>query len=82
MAEWEAIAGLHGRDHALARRAGEHYRAAAAAINARIDLHNIRCPSIHLEIARFREDAGPMARMEAARASEPSVPASRDRAYD
>ena len=26
----------------------------------RIDLHNIRCPSIHFEIARFREDAAPL----------------------
>jgi hypothetical protein len=46
--------------HALAVRAGEHYRAAAKAINAKIDLHNIRCPSLHFEIARFREDVTPL----------------------
>jgi hypothetical protein len=45
--------------HALAVRAGEIYRAKAVAINAKIDLHNIRCPSIPLEIPRFREDARP-----------------------
>jgi hypothetical protein len=37
----------------------ETYRKAATAINAKIDLHNLRCPSIMLEIARFREDAKP-----------------------
>ena len=45
--------------HALATRAGGRYRALAKAINAKIDLHNIRCPSLQFEIARFREDATP-----------------------
>ena len=46
-------------EHALAVRAGERYRAAARAINAKIDLHNLRCPGLLFEIARFREDATP-----------------------
>jgi hypothetical protein len=46
--------------HPLATRAGERYRASARAINAKIDLHNLRCPSLHFEIARFREDAQPV----------------------
>jgi hypothetical protein len=60
MAEWErAIRRTGSRGHPLATRAGENYRKIAAAVNALIDLHNVRCPSIHLEIARFREDAQP-----------------------
>lgn len=59
MAEWaRAIETTHAF-HPLATRAGENYRKAAAAVNAMIDLHNIRCPSIHLELIRFREDARP-----------------------
>lgn len=60
MREWaEAIEWTGSRTHALSRRAGENYRKAATAINSRIDLHNLRCPSIHLELTRFREDAEP-----------------------
>ena len=60
MAEWERAIEITGSTvHPLAVRAGENYRKAAAAVNARIDLHNIRCPSIHLELVRFREDARP-----------------------
>jgi hypothetical protein len=60
MLEWsETIERWGSSEHALAVRAGEIYRAKAIAINAKIDLHNIRCPSIPLEIPRFREDAHP-----------------------
>lgn len=60
MAEWErAIAVTGSTLHPLATRAGEHYRKVAGAVNAKIDLHNIRCPSIHMELVRFREDALP-----------------------
>ena len=45
--------------HALCVRAGENYRKRAAEINAKIDLHNIRCPAMTFELARFREDATP-----------------------
>jgi hypothetical protein len=61
MAEWaEAIRFTGSRAHPLAIRTGENYRKAAKAINAKIDLHNIRCPSIGLELVRFREDAEPV----------------------
>ena len=60
MAEWERAIELTGSTtHALAIRAGKNYRKIAAAVNASIDLHNIRCPSIHLELVRHREDARP-----------------------
>lgn len=60
--EWrQAIERAGSREHALARRAGDRYRAAAKAINAKIDLHNLRCPSLHFEITRFRDDAQPPA---------------------
>lgn len=60
MAEWRReVTATGSPEHALATRAGQRYRAAAKAINAKIDLHNIRCPSLHFEIARFREDATP-----------------------
>ncbi|MDQ3548274.1 MAG: DUF1992 domain-containing protein, partial [Chloroflexota bacterium] len=60
MIEWERAIALTGSTtHALAIRAGENYRKIAAAVNASIDLHNIRCPSIHLELVRHREDARP-----------------------
>lgn len=60
MADWvRSIATTGSALHPLATRAGENYRRAAAAVNAKIDLHNIRCPSIHLELVRFREDAKP-----------------------
>jgi hypothetical protein len=60
MAEWERAIEITGSAfHPLATRAGENYRKAAAAVNAKIDLHNIRCPSFHLELVRFREDARP-----------------------
>ncbi len=60
MREWErAIDGTGSRTHALAVRAAAQYRLVAAAINLKIDLHNIRCPSFQMEIARFREDALP-----------------------
>lgn len=60
MSEWERAIELSGSaTHPLAVRAGENYRKIAAAVNAGIDLHNIRCPSIHLELVRHREDARP-----------------------
>jgi hypothetical protein len=60
MAEWERAIEITGSAfHPLATRAGENYRKAAAAVNAMIDLHNIRCPSFQLELVRFREDARP-----------------------
>jgi hypothetical protein len=60
MAEWERAIEVTGSAlHPLATRAGQNYRKAAAAVNAKIDLHNIRCPSIHMELVRFREDARP-----------------------
>lgn len=60
MAEWErSIESTGSPRHPLAIRAGENYRKTAAAVNAVIDLHNIRCPSFHLELVRFREDAEP-----------------------
>ena len=59
MAEWVRAIEITNSSHPLATRAGENYRKAAAAVNAMIDLHNIRCPSFHLELVRFREDARP-----------------------
>ncbi|MEX1159036.1 MAG: DUF1992 domain-containing protein [Thermomicrobiales bacterium] len=60
MAEWERAIELTGSStHPLATRAGQNYRKAATAVNAKIDLHNIRCPMFHLELVRFREDALP-----------------------
>lgn len=60
MAEWERAIEITGSAlHPLATRAGENYRKTTAAINAKIDLHNIRCPTIHHELVRFREDARP-----------------------
>ena len=60
MDEWEhSIEATGSSTHPLAIRAGENYRKIAAGVNAKIDLHNIRCPSIHLELVRFREDALP-----------------------
>jgi hypothetical protein len=60
MAEWERAIELTGSAaHPLAIRAGEQYRNVSTSINSLIDLHNIRCPSIHLELVRFREDARP-----------------------
>lgn len=62
MREWEAaIATTRSAVHALPVRAGELYRQKARSINAKIDLHNIRCPSIDLELVRFREDWTPKA---------------------
>jgi hypothetical protein len=40
--------------HPVPARSKEVYRQRVAAINAKIDLHNVRCPSIAFEIARFR----------------------------
>jgi hypothetical protein len=58
--EWEDHLRRAGSPtHALCVRAGENYRKRAAEINARIDLHNIRCPGIMFELARFREDVTP-----------------------
>jgi hypothetical protein len=55
---WRAAVVRYGDiDHVLAREAHLEYVRQSKAINAMIDLHNLRCPSIHLEIARFREDA-------------------------
>jgi hypothetical protein len=60
--DWREAIGRHGsRFHATSMRAGERYRRAAEAINLKIDQHNLRCPSIHLELVRFREDAEPSA---------------------
>ena len=60
MREWEAtIASTGSTTHALPVRAGELYRQKARSINAKIDLHNIRCPSIALELVRFRDDWKP-----------------------
>jgi hypothetical protein len=59
MDEWSAVTIRYGETHALTVRAGEHYVKRAREINAKIDLHNLRCPSIHLELVRFREDARP-----------------------
>lgn len=57
---WRAAVARYGDvGHVLARAAHAEYLRQAASINALIDLHNLRCPSIHLEIARFREDAPP-----------------------
>jgi hypothetical protein len=55
----DIVRDLGSRTHPRAELAGDAYRRAATSINARIDLHNLRCPSIQLEIARFREDAQP-----------------------
>lgn len=60
MNEWKHAIEITSATHPLATRAGENYRKMAAAINALIDLHNLRCPSIHLELVRFREDARPL----------------------
>lgn len=58
LAGWRSAIVRYGAgDHILAREAQAEYVAKAKTINAMIDLHNLRCPSIHLEIARFREDA-------------------------
>jgi len=58
--EWEdAIERFGPARHAVIERCAERYRTSATAINAKIDLHNLRCPSIMLEIVRFREDARP-----------------------
>jgi len=59
LAEWACRIREFGPHHALSTRAGELYVKRASAINAKIDLHNLRCPSIHLELVRFREDARP-----------------------
>ena len=55
----DAVGRYRSIGHILAIDAGREYRRRASTINAKIDLHNLRCPSIHLEIARFREDARP-----------------------
>jgi hypothetical protein len=58
--DWRSAIGRYGNPHhVLAREAGNNYVLQATAINALIDLHNLRCPSFNLEIARFREDARP-----------------------
>lgn len=55
---WRAAVVRYGdAGHILAREAHGEYVRQATAVNALIDLHNLRCPSIHLEIVRFREDA-------------------------
>ncbi|MCO5176306.1 MAG: DUF1992 domain-containing protein [Thermomicrobiales bacterium] len=59
VAEWRDLIRQYGTRHALSVRAGENYRKLATAINAKIDLHNIRCPGISFELGRFREDALP-----------------------
>lgn len=59
VAEWRDLIRQYGTRHALSVRAGENYRKLATAINAKIDLHNIRCPGISFELGRFREDAPP-----------------------
>lgn len=42
---------------AILQRLEERYIELAREINRKIDLHNLRCPSIHHELARFQEDA-------------------------
>ncbi|RIK40270.1 MAG: hypothetical protein DCC58_14115 [Chloroflexi bacterium] len=60
LAAWRAAIQRYGdRDHILSRDAGSEYRRRAKAINALIDLHNLRCPTFAFEIARFREDIQP-----------------------
>ena len=72
MQSWQdAIDRCASVTHPVALRAAELYRVAAVAINAKIDLHNLRCPSIMLEIARFREDARPSNYPTGAGSSEP-----------
>lgn len=64
------LSALHAyRTHAIAFRDGhrvslarlreleQRYVELAREINRKIDLHNLRCPSIDLEIPRFMEDA-------------------------
>lgn len=41
---------------AILVRLEERYSAAAREVNKKIDEHNLRCPSISLEIPRFQED--------------------------
>jgi len=61
IAEWRDLIRQYGSRHAMSVRAGDNYRTLATAINAKIDLHNIRCPGISFELGRFREDALPPA---------------------
>ncbi len=44
------------RHQAILVRLEERYSARAREINKKIDEHNLRCPSISLEILRFQED--------------------------
>ena len=58
--EWRDLRRYVGPVNAVrANRAGDRYRQLARTINVQIDTHNLRCPSIHLELARFQEDAVP-----------------------
>jgi len=52
----ERLNPLDIRHSAILVRLEERYAARAREINKRIDEHNLRCPSIHLEIPRFQED--------------------------
>jgi hypothetical protein len=60
---WEAWCDEHRRwgslGHVIVQRAGALYAKRVKEINAQIDLHNVRCPSIAFEITRFREDRKP-----------------------
>lgn len=54
--EWRLDVSQWGTpEHPICRHSRENYRRHITAINAKIDLHNLRCPSIHLEVARFRD---------------------------
>ncbi len=44
------------RDSAILVRLEERYIECATQVNKKIDEHNLRCPSISLEIPRFQED--------------------------
>ncbi len=56
-ADWQELSRLTGPINAVrANRAGDRYRQLARTINLHIDTHNLRCPSIHLELVRFQED--------------------------
>lgn len=43
------------QNHPVTARSKAIYRQRVAAINAKIDLHNVRCPSIDFEIARYAD---------------------------
>jgi hypothetical protein len=57
---WERAFNEWGfREHIVVKQLGETYLRKVGEINAKIDLHNLRCPSFRFEIARFRDDFKP-----------------------